>query len=213
MRSSSRSEVGSKAADATEQQAPPSIFGPESNLISDTRNWLWKRNRHHCSVFSQAQCHGAGAVFTKPEVLHTNELGRASCGQSLQAKETAFFEIVKRGGTRRIAALGDHTLAMPLCQTAWLLCLDKEHANKLPSQSFVLPGLGPANFANCLAGGKGLDTSPSTLAPAPAQVRHHRMCDMPVAEVRKQFASAHCCRFLSVRNRIQTQPETRFRLY
>ena len=91
-----------------------------SNIIGDTRSWLWKRNRNHCSVFSQAQRHRTGAPLTKPEVLHTNEFGRAGCKLTLQAKETAFFEIANRGGTRRIAALLAHNL--PRCLPIGTAC-------------------------------------------------------------------------------------------
>ena len=69
----------------------PSICRAESNIIGDTRSWLRKRNRNHGSFFSQAQRHGAGAAFTNPEVLHTNEFGRAGCRLTLQEKQTAFF--------------------------------------------------------------------------------------------------------------------------
>src|SRR5579872_2710391 len=78
------------------------------NITRDATNPLWQRNCYHCSVFAQAQGHRRRTARAKPEVLQSVGLGGVECRVTFEAKESALFEMEKRGGTQRIAALGEH---------------------------------------------------------------------------------------------------------
>src|SRR5579872_2277182 len=60
------------------------------------------------------QSHGAGAALAEPEILqlarHVSAGGRRS-GAQVQAKQLAFMQVAKRGGTSGVRAFGKHVRA------------------------------------------------------------------------------------------------------